>query len=55
MNVFTIVLMVLVGAVFVSGPAELLAGMTPEALNVNFWIVAIFLYYITPVQVTETV
>ena len=46
MNVLSIVLMVLVGAVFVSGPAELLAGMTPAALNVNFWIVVIFLYYI---------
>ena len=46
MNVLSIVLMVLVGAVFVSGPAELLAGMTPTALNVNFWIVVIFLYYI---------
>ena len=46
MNVLAIVLMVLVGAVFVSGPAELLAGMTPDALNVNFWIVVIFLYYI---------
>ena len=46
MNVLAIVLMVLVGAVFVSGPAELLAGMMPAALNVNFWIVAIFLYYI---------
>ena len=46
MNVLSIVLMVLVGAVFVSGPAELLAGMTPEALNATFWIVAIFVYYI---------
>ena len=46
MNVLAIVLMVLVGAVFVSGPAELLAGMTPDALDVNFWIVVIFLYYI---------
>ena len=46
MNVLSIVLMVLVGAVFVSGPAELLAGMTPDALNVNFWIIVIFLYYI---------
>ena len=46
MNVLSIVLMVLVGAVFVSGPAELLAGMTPAVLNVNFWIVAIFLYYV---------
>ena len=46
MNVLSIVLMVLVGAVFVSGPAELLAGMTPAVLNVNFWIVTIFLYYV---------
>ena len=46
MNVLSLVLMVLVGAVFVSGPAELLAGMTPAALNANFWIVVIFLYYI---------
>ena len=46
MNVLSIVLMILVGAVFVSGPAELLAGMTPEAMNTSFWICAIFLYYI---------
>ena len=46
MNILSIVLMVLVGAVFVSGPAELLAGMPPDTLNVNFWIVAIFLYYV---------
>ena len=46
MNIFSLVLMVLVGAVFVSGPAELLAGMTPSALNATFWIVVIFLYYV---------
>ena len=46
MNIFSLVLMVLVGAVFVSGPAELLAGMTPTAFNVTFWIVVIFLYYV---------
>ncbi len=46
MNVLSIVLMVLVGAVFVSGPAELLAGMTRGVLGVNFWLVAIFIYYI---------
>ena len=46
MNVLSLVLMILVGAVFVSGPAELLAGMTPSALNATFWIVAIFLYYV---------
>ena len=31
---------------FVSGPAELLAGMTPASLDVYFWVVVIFLYYI---------
>lgn len=45
-GVFTIVLMILVGAVFVSGPAELLAGMTPSYLNIYFWMVVIFIYYI---------
>ena len=44
--VFTVLLMILVGAVFVSGPAELLAGMTPASLDVYFWVVVIFLYYI---------
>ena len=44
--VFTMILMVLVGAVFVSGPAELLAGMTPEYLDVYFWMAVIFLYYV---------
>lgn len=45
-GVFTIVLMILVGAVFVSGPAELLAGMTPDWADAIFWIVVIFAYYI---------
>lgn len=44
--VFTVVLMTLVGAVFVSGPAELLAGMTPSSLNIYFWIAIIFTYYV---------
>ena len=43
---FTMVLMVLVGAVFVSGPAELLAGMTPAYMDAYFWIVIIFIYYV---------
>ena len=46
MCVFTLVLMVLVGAVFVSGPAELLAGMTPDWMDSLFWITVIFIYYI---------
>jgi carbon starvation protein CstA len=46
MTVFSVVLMVLVGAVFISGPAELLSGMTPQWMNAYFWMVIIFLYYI---------
>lgn len=46
MRLFTVVLMVLVGAVFVSGPAGLLAGMTPDYMDATFWIIVIFLYYI---------
>jgi carbon starvation protein CstA len=46
MRGFTVLLMVLVGAVFVSGPAGLLATLTPEHLDITFWIVVIFIYYI---------
>lgn len=45
MRVFSLLLMILVGAVFVLNPADLLAGMTPSWLNREFWIVAIFIYY----------
>lgn len=43
---FTILLMILVGVVFVAGPAGLLANLTPAALDTTFWILVIFLYYI---------
>ena len=46
MRVFTVILMVLVGSVFVAGPAGLLANLTPEVLDTTFWIVIVFLYYI---------
>lgn len=46
MRVFTILLMVLVGAVFVAGPAGLLAKLTPEILDTTFWIIVVFVYYI---------
>ena len=46
MRVFSIVLLVLVGVVFVSGPAGLFASLTPEVLDTTFWIVVIFIYYI---------
>lgn len=46
MVIFTVVLMVLVGAVFVDGPAQLLTRLTPEHLDTTFWIVVVFAYYI---------
>lgn len=46
MRIFTIVLMIMVGAVFVSGPAAILDSITPEFFNSYFWIGAIFVYYI---------
>ncbi len=45
MRLFTILLMVLVGAVFVAGPAGLLAKLTPDNLDVTFWIIIVFIYY----------
>lgn len=45
MRVFSLILMVLVGAVFVSQPADLIAGMMPESLDRTFWVVVIFVYY----------
>lgn len=46
MIAFTLILMVLVVAVFVLQPAQLIAGMTPTKLNVYFWVVVIFAYYL---------
>ena len=46
MRIFTVILMTLVGAVFVAGPAGLLASLTPEHLDVTFWIIVVFLYYV---------
>lgn len=46
MSLFTCVLLVMVIAVFVRTPANLLATLTPEHLDVTFWATSIFLYYI---------
>lgn len=46
MRAFTVLLMVLVGAVFVAGPAGLLAKLTPEHLDLTFWATVVFIYYI---------
>ncbi|MEG1585629.1 MAG: carbon starvation CstA family protein, partial [Bacteroidales bacterium] len=46
MRVLTTVLMVLVGAVFLSGPAGLLTSMTNGLLSNTGWILLIFSYYV---------
>ncbi len=45
MRVFSLLLMILVGAVFVYNPADLLAMLTPDHLDRMFWIAVIFGYY----------
>ena len=46
MRVFSVILLILVGAVFVLTPSGLLASMTPDTLDITFWTIAIFLYYL---------
>ena len=45
MRVFSVVLLVLVGAVFTTSPAALLARLTPEWMDTTFWVVVILIYY----------
>lgn len=45
MRVFSVVLLVLVGTVFVTGPAKLLASLTPAPFGFNFWLGAVMVYY----------
>lgn len=44
MRGFTLVLLIVVGAVFVSGPAGLLHGMVPS-VGVQWWVFIVFAYY----------
>ncbi|MDR1525964.1 MAG: carbon starvation protein A [Tannerella sp.] len=44
MRLFSLLLMILVGAVFVSGPAGLLNGLVP-GVSVLVWTILVFLYY----------
>ncbi len=46
MRFFTIILMVLVGAVFVSGPADILDRISGGIMDVRWWMAIIFCYYI---------
>ena len=45
MRIFSVVLLVLVGVAFSTGPAGLLAMLTPSVLSRNFWLVVVLLYY----------
>lgn len=46
MRVFTVFLMVIVGAVFIMGPAKILSGLTPNLASMTFWVWVIFIYYL---------
>ena len=46
MRIFSVVLLVCVGAVFTTSPAGLLARLTPEFMNTTFWTVVIMAYYV---------
>lgn len=46
MRVFSVFLMILVGAVFTKSPAELLSRITPSWASTAFWIAVILAYYI---------
>ena len=46
MRVFSVLLLLLTGTVFVTSPAALLARLTPGHLDLTFWIVVILIYYV---------
>lgn len=46
MRVFSVVLLVLCGVVFVTSPAGLLDKLTPDWMNGTFWAIVILLYYL---------
>ncbi|MBK7212496.1 MAG: carbon starvation protein A [Bacteroidales bacterium] len=46
MRGFTVAMMILVGAVFIIGPAKILSGLTAGFMDVTIWAVIIFIYYV---------
>ncbi|MDO1448162.1 carbon starvation protein A [Rhodocytophaga aerolata] len=46
MRGFSVVLMIMVGAVFIMGPAKILDDLTGQAMGITVWVWAIFIYYI---------
>jgi len=45
MRIFSVVLLVLVGTVFMTGPAGLLARLTPDFMTRNVWLIIVLVYY----------
>ena len=46
MRGFTVILMVIVGAVFIMGPAKILSGMAHGFSSLTFWVSVVFIYYL---------
>jgi len=46
MRAFVVIMMIMVGAVFVVGPAKILDGMTTGTMGLTFWATIIFVYYL---------
>ncbi len=46
MRVFTVLLMIIVGAVFILGPAKILDGVTNQYFGITAWTLLVFAYYI---------
>ena len=46
MRLFSVLLLLLTGTVFVTSPAALIAKLTPNVLGNTFWIVVILIYYV---------
>lgn len=46
MRLFTVLLMVIVGAVFIMGPARILSGISAGFAGMTFWVWVVFIYYI---------
>lgn len=46
MRIFSVLLLLLVGTVFITSPAALIANLTPDSLNMRFWVGVILIYYL---------
>ncbi|WP_017259244.1 carbon starvation CstA family protein [Pedobacter arcticus] len=46
MRIFSVVLLIMVGTVFIMGPAKILVGISGGFGGITFWVAIIFVYYI---------